>query len=95
VCCSVLQRVAVCCRVCCSVLQLMNEIHILHEKGGVVTFLGNALWYEVVQCVAVCCSVLQRVAVCCKLCCSVLQLTNEIHILHEKGGVVCFLGNRL
>jgi len=70
---SVLQRVAVCCRVlhcaavCCSVLQYAAEC------------------CRVLQCAAVCCSVLQCAAVCCSVpqcvavCCSVLQVRSTIH----------------
>jgi len=50
----VLQCVADCCEVCCSVLQC-------------VAMCGGVLRCAVLQCVAVCCSVLQCVAVCCSV----------------------------
>jgi len=85
VCCSVLQCVAVCCSVlhgvggvlqcvavCCSVLQYVSVC-----LSARVPYTGvPAVCCSVLQCVAVCCSVLQCVAVCCSVpavCCSVLQ----------------------
>jgi len=86
VCCSVLQRVAVCCIVgevavelyqqvvaCCSVLQRVAACCSVLQRV--------AACCSVLQCIAVCCSALQRdtrccsmllcVAVCCCVCCSV------------------------
>ena len=51
---------------CCSVVQYVGG---LHDSPGMLT--------RVLQCVAVCCSVLQRVAVCC----SVLQCVSGLHDL--------------
>jgi len=83
VCCSLLQRVVgvlQCAVVCCVVLQCAavhcSVLIVLKECADV----GLCLLC-VLQCVAVCCSVLQRVAVCCSVlqrvaaCCSVLQRT--------------------
>ena len=71
-----------CVAVCCSAMQCDAVFH-----SVLLTVCGNALQmlqcvavcYSVLQCVAVCCSVLQCVAVCCSVlqcvtvCCSVLQ----------------------
>jgi len=54
--CSVLQRVAVCCSVCCSVCLDVAPLHMAVSCGC-----------SVLQCVAVCCSVLQCAAVCCSV----------------------------
>ena len=68
VCCSVLQRVVVCCsvlqcvEVCCSVLQRV------------------VVCYSLLQCVAVCCSVLQYVTACC----SVLQSVAGYTYIHRN-----------
>ena len=93
VCCSVLQFVAVCCTVlqcavvCCSVLQCVAVLQCFRneyqqmcvssvegyagpsDKGHFMGSMCVAVCCSVLQCVAVCCSVLQRVAACC----SVLQ----------------------
>jgi len=79
--CSVLQCVAVCCKLlqfvvaeCYSVL-LCDAVRMLFLHD-----LSIAVCCSVLQCVAMCCNVLQCVAVCCSVlqcvvavCCSVLQ----------------------
>ena len=83
VCCSVLKYVAMCCSVlqcvegCCSVQTFENvylhtqfhEVEVSTEVRDVDKLWAIAVCCSVLQCVAVCCSVLQCVAVCC----SVLQ----------------------
>ena len=75
-CCSVLQRVAV----CCTLLQ-HPVCHSDEARLQRMTQLERvAVCCNVLQCVATCCSVLQRVAVCCNVlqcvapCCSVLTM---------------------
>jgi len=83
-CCSVLQRVAVCCSVLhCVVRQArsrMNESCLFQLARSLLFYIAvRIVCCSVLQCVAVCCSVLQCVAVCCSvfqcvaLCCFVLQ----------------------
>ena len=81
VCCSVLQCVAV----CCSVLRVLQYVEVqfgevivsLHKSSLFGPNLGAS--YNVLQCVAVYCSVLQYIAECCSVlqcvavCCSALQ----------------------
>jgi len=69
VCCSMLQCVVVCC-------SLLQSITVCASKWHVCECYGQMC---VLQCVAACCSVLQRVAACCSVlqsvaaCCSVMQ----------------------
>jgi len=77
-CCSVLQRVAVCCSGKCS-RRWRSYSWLL--KGGGVSSMAILARCSVLQCVAVCCSVLQCVAVCCSVlqcvavCCSITSVS--------------------
>ena len=79
-CCSVMQYAA-----CCSVLQCVAMYRCAHELGIPKTDINMC----VLQCGAVCCSVVQRVAACCNVlqcvavCCSVLQCAAMCHFANE------------
>jgi len=92
VCCSVLQCVAVCCRVlqsvntqknllerACHVTIFSKEPFCLWSRNPKLQLGPKKLPCSMLQCVSVCCSVLQYAAVCCSMlqcvlvCCSVLQ----------------------
>ena len=77
-CCSVLQRVAACCSMLQRVTACCKETYSLREDTWRLSF--SALCCSVLQCVAVCCSVLQ----CVETCCSALQCVAEAHTLEEK-----------
>jgi len=61
--CNVLQRVAA----CCSVLQCWSTMHHVVVTAGADATWWIAVCCDVLQCVAVYCSVLQCVAVCCSV----------------------------
>jgi len=87
----ILRRVAVCCgvllgvAVCCGVLQCVSRPS--KSQGALLVALLSVL-----QCAAVCCSVLQRsvlqcIAVCCSLC--VIHLKNPFSVLSEAAHESC------
>jgi len=89
--CSELQRVAVCCSVCCNGSVWGDS----QSAMCVCIFMSRecAMCCSVLQCVAVCCSVLQCVAVCCSAlqfvavwatCCSVLQCPGNVSMSFKK-----------
>ena len=83
VCCSVSQCVAMCYNVLQCVVEGENSHTNLHarKREKKKSFWGVAVCCSLLQCIAMCCSVLQCVAVCCSalqcvaVCCSVLQKT--------------------
>jgi len=88
VCCSVLQRVAVCCNecakwrdnaadmyVCGNVLQYVAACCSVLQS--VLSVQNGVTTWQVCMCVVVCCSVLQRVAACCSVLQCVAVCCNE------------------
>jgi len=106
VCCSVIQCVAACCSVlqcdavCCSALQCVVVSHSVLQCNAVYCSMHAAcvhtVYYSVLQCVAVNCSVLQCVAVHCSVSqcvavyCSVLQCVAVYCSMHaaKRASVV-------
>jgi len=79
VCCSVLQSVAVIKHGTAATVFQWLRLHKSIQQSEFVNGMYCSVLHYVAECVAVCCSVLQRVAVCCSVlqcvavCCSVLQ----------------------
>jgi len=77
VCCSMLQRVAMCCRVVNGIEGRLNMTVMLPFENVYRWVVAECVVVccSELQCVAVCCSVLQCVAVCCSVCTGGLLLS--------------------